>query len=309
MDVRKIARLLSKLKKREGEMIERVQTWSNINSGSSNADGVSKMADLLQQELAELTSEVEQIALPLVVREDEEGNRKELRLGPAVRAAARRNAPIQVLLSGHFDTVFDRQHPFQKVEKAENRLIGPGVADMKGGLVVMIEALRILEESPERERIGWEVFLNPDEEIGSLQSAVFLREAAARHDFGLAFEPALPDGDLVSGRWGTGNFRISVSGKPAHVGREFEKGRNAIAALADWISRVHLLNERSGVIANIGRISGGGALNVVPETSVCGMNLRVESEKILEEVEKELAEISRQIEEKHEVKIDFGGEI
>src|SRR5690625_787771 len=302
-----ISQLIDSLQKRESEIVARVETWSNVNSGTDNSEGVAEMADLLQAELKLLTSDVERIVLPDVVEVDDLGNEVERPIGPALRAVLRPDAPVQVLLSGHLDTVFPADHPFQKVSRNGNRLIGPGVADMKGGLVVMLEALSVLENSPERDQMGWEVFLNPDEEIGSPRSAPYLREAAGRHQFGLAFEPALPDGNLVSGRWGTGNFTVRSEGKSAHVGRAFAEGRNGIVALAEWIREANALNHRNGVIVNIGRIVGGGALNIVPDRAACGLNVRVENEKRMHEIESELRAISLKTAREHDVKIDFQG--
>src|SRR5699024_7478077 len=97
----------------------------------------------------------------------------------------RPEAPLQVLLVGHLDTVFAEDHPFQTVREIEGgRLNGPGVADLKGGLIVMHAALVAIENSPWRDQIGWRVLLNPDEEIGSPGSAPLLVAAAKQADAG-----------------------------------------------------------------------------------------------------------------------------
>ena len=174
--------------------------------------------------------------------------------------------------------MFAVDHPFQRVERPDaDTLHGPGVADLKGGLMVMISALRVLEASPWREAIGWEVLLNPDEEIGSASSAHLLREAAERNHLGLIYEPSFPDGNLAGERKGSGNFDVIVRGKAAHAGREHHLGRNAIRACADFISALDDLNgQRNGVTINPGYVHGGGALNVVPPLCLTRFNVRTQ---------------------------------
>jgi glutamate carboxypeptidase len=193
-----------------------------------------------------------------------------------LRLRQRPDAPLQVFLGGHLDTVFAAAHPFQHARQdATDSLHGPGVADLKGGLLVMWAALAALERSPWRERIGWEVLLNPDEEIGSAGSDPLLREAAGRNRFGLVFEPSLPDGSLAAARKGSGNFDVIVHGRAAHAGRNPEDGRNALRAAADLIREVEMLNGmREGVTVNVGYAHGGGPLNVVPDLCVFKFNVR-----------------------------------
>src|SRR5690606_36982142 len=110
----------------------------------------------------------------------------------------RPEAPIQLLLSGHYDTVYGPEHPFQTCELLGSDILrGPGTADMKGGLVVMLAALQTFAATPHAAKIGYEILLNPDEETGSQGATPFLEEAAQRHRFGLVFEPARSNGDLV----------------------------------------------------------------------------------------------------------------
>ena len=134
-------------------------------------------------------------------------------------------------------------HEFQTCSKLDNGNInGPGVADAKGGIVVMLAALRALESSPLAGSIGWDVLLNADEEIGSPGSVHVVKKLASRCDVGLLYEPALPDGTLVSWRKGSGNFTFVVRGRAAHAGREFEKGRNAIVAVSRLIDQIAEFN-------------------------------------------------------------------
>jgi glutamate carboxypeptidase len=146
---------------------------------------------------------------------------------------------------------------------------------MKGGLVVMREALLAFESLPDRDRVGYEVLISPDEEIGSPASARLLAELGARAHVGMTYEPALPDGGLVSARKGSGQFSLVLRGRAAHVGRAFDDGRSAIVAAADAVLRLDGLNGlREGVTVNIGAIDGGGPVNIVPATAVVRFNVR-----------------------------------
>jgi glutamate carboxypeptidase len=249
---------------------------SNLNSGSFNAAGVDAVAERLAPRFAALGGTVERIAVADFRETDDAGNWRSHALGHALRIRCRPDAPLRVFLGGHLDTVFGPTHPFQAARiDGEDRLRGPGVADLKGGLLVMWLALAALEQSPARDRIGWEVLLNPDEEIGSQGSAPLLREAAARNHFGLVYEPAFADGGLAGARKGSGNFDVIVRGRAAHAGRNPEQGRNAIVLTARLAADLQALNgQRQGVTVNVGYVHGGGALNIVPDLCILKFNVR-----------------------------------
>ena len=180
------------------------------------------------------------------------------------------------MLCIHMDTVFGEDDEFQICKMTEGgQLNGPGVADAKGGLIVMLYALMALEQSPLAGKIGWEVIINPDEELGSPGSERLIRSRATGCDFGLLFEPALPGGHLASARKGSGDFTFIVHGKSAHSGRDFSEGRNAIVALVRLLDEIDRLNGEPDVTLNVGRISGGGATNIVPDLAVGRVNARV----------------------------------
>jgi glutamate carboxypeptidase len=183
---------------------------------------------------------------------------------------------VQIALTGHYDTVFPASHAFQKPWRADAvTLRGPGVADMKGGLSVMLAALEAFERLPRERRVGYEVLVSPDEEVGSPASAALLAELGARAQLGMTYEPALADGTLVDARKGSGNFSLALRGRAAHVGRAFPDGRSAVLAAADAALALDALNSaRAGVTFNVGAIDGGGAVNVVPERAVLRFNVR-----------------------------------
>jgi glutamate carboxypeptidase len=197
-------------------------------------------------------------------------------LGKALRITKRPQAPLRVFAGIHMDTVYPPDHPFQTVTPlGPDTLRGPGVADAKGGLAMMLTALEALERSPYAAGIGWEVLINPDEEIGSIGSAPLLTRAARGNHLGLVFEPALPGGALADRRRGVGNFTFVVRGRSAHAGRDFASGRNAVVAAAELATKVHALNNvLPGVTVNVGRLDGGAAPNVVPDLAICRVNVR-----------------------------------
>lgn len=252
---------------------------SNINSGSYNADGVNRVAQRVERLFAPLGATVEHIALPAHRVTTDRGDVREMPVGRALRLRLRPDAKLKVFLAGHLDTVFGAEHPFQAAREVDaDTLNGPGVADLKGGLLVMQLALSALERSPWKDTVGWEVLFNPDEEIGSEGSAPLFKEGAARNRFGLVFEPAFPDGNLAGARKGNGNFDVIVRGRAAHAGRNPEQGRNAIRAAAECVTALEALNhKREGVTLNVGYVHGGGATNIVPDLCVVKFNVRTAS--------------------------------
>jgi glutamate carboxypeptidase len=255
--------VIATLPKRAPELRDLLIRWCNQNSGSSNPAGLAAMLRLLQVEFGRLGRTE---AIPLA------GTNTHV-----LRLRVRPEAPIQVLLSGHYDTVYDADHPFQACEPpVSDTLRGPGAADMKGGLVVMLAALQAFERTTHASAVGYEILLGPDEETGSQGTAPLLEKAAQRHQLGLVFEPARSNGDLVRSRKGTGIFTLTCHGRAAHAGRAPEAGRNAILALCDILPRAEsLTRELTGVMVNVGHIVGGGAANIVPDRAEAVINARV----------------------------------
>jgi len=255
--------IILSLSKRTPELRDLLIKWSNQNSGTGNLSGVAAMLRLLQAEFDRL-GRTEAVTLPGTTAQ-------------ALRLRVRPEAPIQLLLSGHYDTVYEASHPFQQCTLlTPDTLRGPGVADMKGGLVVMLAALQAFEKTTHNSRIGYEILIGPDEETGSQSYAALLEAAAKRYRLGLIFEPARSNGDLVKSRKGTGIFTITCHGRAAHAGRAPWEGRNAILALCDILPRVEALTQTlPGVMVNVGSITGGGAANIVPDHAEAVVNARV----------------------------------
>jgi glutamate carboxypeptidase len=260
-------------------MLGQVEAWSAINSGSRNMDGLARVAGELANAFAVLPGAINLIDAAPVEAIDATGRAYALAHGQHLHLKVRPEAPLQILLTGHMDTVFAADHPFQALTWLEQGVLGgPGVADMKGGIAVMLAALRAIEASPAAARIGYEVVLNSDEEVGSLASAELLAEAAQGKRAALTYEPsALPDGTLAGARPGSGNFSFTVRGRSAHAGRNPEDGRNALLAAADLALKLSSA-VRAGLSINPARIDGGGPNNVVPDLAVLRVNLRPATE-------------------------------
>ncbi len=254
----------------------RTEVWSAINSGSHELAGLARMRAPLLDAFSVLPGEMAEMPLMPSQSVSSDGELIEIDHGAAVRAQIRPNAPIQIALTGHYDTVFPATHAFQKPWRADvATLRGPGVADMKGGLSLMLAALEAFEATPGEKRVGYEILLSPDEEVGSPASAPLLAKLGARANLGLTYEPALADGALVDARKGSGNYSLVLRGRAAHVGRAFADGRNAVLAAAEAALALGALNNiRDGVTFNVGAIDGGGAVNVVPDKAVLRFNVR-----------------------------------
>jgi len=272
-------RILDWIDTQTAKMETRLRAWVGMNTGTHNPLGLEELASILQAELAPFADNVRRIPGQPYEELAADGRFEHHQLGPHLHAVRRPAAPRQVLLAIHMDTVYGPQSSFQTwTQLNPSTLQGPGVADAKGGLVVLFTALQAFEEiaTPEqKQQLGWEVIINSDEEIGSPTSAPLFAEAAGRVDCGLLFEPCLPDGALVSTRKGSGNFSIQVEGQSAHSGRDFFLGRNAIVAAAEISIELHRLNGRwPDLTLNVARIDGGGPSNMVPGLAIIRFNVR-----------------------------------
>lgn len=284
-------------------MAHLVSEWAAVNSGSYNLAGLSQLSGILQTHFAVLEGEMTETGLPPQRLVDERGKDVQIALGKAISIRKRPESPRQVFLGIHMDTVYGPDHPFQSVRRLDaGTLGGPGVIDAKGGLAVMLIALEALERSPLAPQIGWEVLINPDEEIGSPGSAHLFAAAARRNQVGLVFEPCFPDGALVGERKGSGNFGVVFRGRPAHAGRDFHMGRNAILAAAQFAVTANAINGTlPGVTLNVGRVDGGGPVNVVPDLAVCRINVRASDPADPPRIEQELTRIADEVAARLEV--------
>jgi glutamate carboxypeptidase len=242
-----------------------LETMVNVDCGSYTPDGVNRIAELVEAALREEGATVERIP-----HRPAEGAQ---RLGDLVVGRLEGDGP-RVLLIGHMDTVFDRgtaaDRPFRM---AGDRATGPGVTDMKAGLLAGLHAIAALREAGARPAVTF--VANPDEEIGSPFSTPVIRELAPSHDAVLVLECARANGDIVSARKGIADYHVTLIGRAAHAGVEPEKGRSAILEAAHQVLALHALNGRwPSVTVNAGVIRGGTRPNVVAERCELQVDLR-----------------------------------
>ncbi len=279
-------------------MLKRLSGYADINSHTPNTAGVARVAEAVGADFVTLLGvPAQRFDLPPYESINDDGKVVTTAVGPALLLRKRPSAPHRVLLNIHLDTVHPVDGPFQSCRLDGNRLNGPGVVDAKGGLVVLLEGLARFEAGPDADLLGWDVFLNPDEEIGSPASSPMLRELARQHSTALVYEPTHPDGVLVGDRKGSGTYSLVVRGMAVHAGRDFSAGRSATVALATAIQRAHALNAtlgppQGGVVINIGRISGGTSVNIVPDLAIARINVRASTNEEAVAIHKALTQIA-----------------
>jgi glutamate carboxypeptidase len=264
------------------EFLEALETMVNVDCGSYSPDGVNRIADLCERRFGDAGWEVE--------RRPHDGTP---RLGDLVIGRLHGASGPDVLLVGHTDTVFDDGTVAERPFSVDgDRARGPGVSDMKGGLLTGFFATQILQD------VGFDGFgtityvCNPDEEIGSPFSGPAIRELAPRHDAAFVLEGARENGDIVSSRKGVTDYTVRFDGRAAHAGVEPEKGRNAILQAAHSIVALQALNGRwPGVTVNVGVVEGGTRSNVVAERCELHVDLRSPELASLEEAEAEVERV------------------
>ncbi|MES2302805.1 MAG: hydrolase [Pseudomonadota bacterium] len=289
-------------------MLAQVEQWCVVNTGTGNLPGLARQWDVLAEAFAVLPGAIRKVAPVSVTAIAADGSEVETANGAHLVLSVRPDAPRRFLLTGHMDTVFPPAHPFQTLRWLDGETLnGPGVADMKGGIAVMLAALSAFEASPAAASVGYDVLINSDEETGSLSSAALIAELAQGKAAALTYEPsALHDGTLAGERPGSGNYSAIVTGRSAHAGRNPQDGRNAILAAADLALRLKALEE-PGLSVNPARIDGGSANNVVPDHAVLRFNVRPRLPDLAQAFDAALREAIRVIEKLHDVSIHLHG--
>ncbi|MFL0797045.1 MAG: hydrolase [Cellvibrionaceae bacterium] len=292
----------------EDQMISLTRQVANINSGSHNLAGLNKVHDFFDNLFSDVCDSQTRIPLSPIRKMNNEGVVVENKTVEASLYCINPNAPVKILCTGHTDTVFPEDCDFQSTWIEGNHLRGPGVADMKGGLIVLYHAIKAIHQSTFAKDIGFFVLLSPDEEIGSPVSAEYLTKFAKEADVGMVYEPALEDGTLAGVRKGSGNFSLSFKGHATHAGRNFFEGKNALVAAAEAaLALSNLSNEEDGVSVNIGKIIGGGPVNIVPDSAVIHFNFRVKNTEQQQHLETDIQTIMNQVEGKTGCQLTLSG--
>ena len=208
------------------------------------------------------------------------------------RSSIRKRNGMYQLMIGHFDTVWPlgtlKEMPL--VNDGE-KLHGPGVYDMKAGLVQMLFALQAIRHFKLEPEVTPVVFINADEEIGSHDSGRTIHRLARRANRAFVLEPSLgPDGFIKTQRKGVGRYKLHVQGKAAHAGLDPEKGASAILELSYQIQKLFELNDQqAGISVNVGMIDGGLRPNVIAPESTAVIDVRVPTHELAERIHREVS--------------------
>ena len=288
-------------------MLQQVERWAAINTGTRNLAGLAVMAGEFADAFSVLPGTIALVDPAPVEAIRPDGSIDALSHGHHLVVRVRPEASFRMLFTGHMDTVFGVDHPFQSLKWLEDGVLnGPGVADMKGGIAVMLAALQAVEASG-LTNFGYDILINSDEEVGSASSSALIADLAYGKAAAFTYEPsALPDGTLAGARAGSGNFSIIITGKSAHAGRNPDDGRNALVAAADMVVRLKAFH-RAGLSVNPAKIDGGGPNNVVPDHAIVRVNFRPQTPADVVYADQALDDLIGEIAQRHDVQIHRHG--
>lgn len=254
----------------QDELLHRIALLVNIDSGTTQVAGVNRIMAYLEEWLTAMGMDVKLHA--------SEG------FGNNLVARVQGMGKARLLLVGHVDTVYSsgavETQPFRI---AEGLAYGPGVIDMKSGVLQTVYAVRALLEADFREFQALTIVFNNDEEVGSIGSAPLIRDLSRSVDAALVLESSRSLEIITKSRKGTDKYIVEVEGVPAHSGAEPHKGRSAVIELAHKMIAIHNLNTLfPGVTFNVTRISSSEPLNVVPFMARCSVSVRAFTEQGLQ---------------------------
>jgi glutamate carboxypeptidase len=287
-------------------IIETITQLSNINSGSHHYDGCVIMLQEVTKLIHPITSDITLHQGIAIQHIQDNGAKSVLEFAPTLHAKINPNAIKRVCLFGHVDSVFEKESDFQTVTHKNNTLYGPAVSDMKGGIVIMLEAVQKFLSDTKNLNIGLDILLNSDEEVGSLSSENYFLSQCPFMTVALGYEPALPCGNFAGERKGGITFTMIAQGKSAHAGRDFENGRNAVTALSRLsVFCDNLWREYKGLSINVGQFIGGGAVNVVPDMAIMRVNMRSYSKHDMLEAILKIQEYMNKIATEYEINLEY----
>ena len=262
-----------------------LKTTVNIDSGTYTKDGVDRVAAYLEGRFQSFGFSTR------IERQKEYGNHL-----VATHSGSAPNGP-RILLIGHIDTVFPEgeagRRPFAISTKDGGRIAtGPGVLDMKSGVLIGMYGLHILIAAQEANYQSVTFVCNSDEEIGSPSSRPLVEELAKQSDAAIVLEPGRAVATVVSSRRTSGQYRVEVRGVSAHAGVEPQKGRNAILELSHQVQKMQALNGAvPGTTLSVGVIHGGERTNVVPDYAYFDMDVRASDQAGIQAIEAAMRQV------------------
>jgi glutamate carboxypeptidase len=269
---------VSEFQQASGPLLDLLTRLVEIESPSTDKAAVDRLGQFLSGELEGLGARV-----------TVEERRK---VGNLVVGQWHAEMPGGILVMCHMDTVYDLGTlGKQPIRLEDGKLFGPGALDMKAGIALFFQAMRLLQLHGQIPQQPITLLLTSDEEIGSFHSRAVIEKLAVQASLVLCLEPALTDGALKTARKGTGDIEIVTRGRAAHAGANHEQGRNAIEELAHQILAVQRLTDYArGTTTNVGRVSGGTRINVVPEEARAKVDFRVAMPEETERIQRWAAE-------------------
>ncbi len=274
-------RITSFLKAHYRDMLALLEKMVRIQSGTFNKQGVDQMGRLI-------TSTFQSNAVSCqVMEQDTFGNHI------VVTSLCKKRFDKQILLSGHMDTVFPKDTQFNWYKEDNTHCFGPGVIDMKGGLVAGIFALKALDNEKLLKKIPVKFFFNSDEEIGSPSSKNYIQKEARNSAFAFVLETGGRNGEIVTGRKGNLSLELKIKGIAGHAAFAGKDKASAIAELAHKIIAFESLNNLDrGISVNVGKVKGGIGPNTVPEHAMARIDFRFTGIADRADLEKRISEIT-----------------
>ncbi|PLP99647.1 glutamate carboxypeptidase [Cupriavidus pauculus] len=261
--------LLDAARAAQPAVVQSLKDMVTIESGSANMQGLARMADYTSQRLQAMGAKMERLSMTTSA-------------APMIKATLTGTGKRRIMLIGHMDTVYPAGIlASQPIREDGNRLYGPGIADDKGGLAVILHSLEILKAQGWKDYAQITVLLNPDEEIGSLGSGETIATLAAQHDVVLSCEPNVAKAvakseSLLLAAAGTATATMQVKGRSSHAGAAPELGRNALLELAYQMQETRdLAKTIPGAQMNWTQAKTTGPLNQIPETASAVGDVRV----------------------------------
>lgn len=274
---------LPRLQSYQRELLDRLELLVNIDSGTGQIEGINSIMLYLEQWLRDIGFAVELHPSDLYGK------------NLVARRQGQGGGYLRLLLIGHVDTVYPQGSvAIQPFHTRDGVAFGPGVIDMKSGVLQGIYTLQALVESGFEEYSELILVFNNDEEVGSAGSATLIREIAQQVDVGLVLEPSRAIEVVTKARKGADKYAMDVIGVPAHSGAEPNRGRSAVIEMAYKMIAVHSLNSMfPGVTFNVTRISSSEQLNVVPDAARCHISVRAYTERGLDLAAEALEQIAK----------------
>ena len=267
--------LLQAARSAKPDFVRELSTLVNIDSGTDDASGLQRVSEILAQRLRNLGAAVEVLPAPPAA-------------GKMLHGTFQGTGGKKIMLMVHFDTVFDKGEAARRPFKVDgNKAFGPGVADAKGGIAIILQALEIARRRGFKDYKTLTVLFNSDEEKSSLGSRDMIRKLSAQQDYVLSYEP--PDAErVIVATNGIAYVHLNVKGRASHAGAAPEKGRNAAVELSGQIMQLKDLGDAAkGTTVNWTMLQSGRRANIIPDQASATADMRLSDMRELQRVQED----------------------